>query len=763
MPQMQRATLRRTAAMLTPPCLIAGMVSCAGAPPAPVDYTPPRALEAPKPYSNRDRPVTTMIPSAQSRANAAAAQGRLIDRLQFQAPMSTIDRARGGVSQATSAEQRVKLAFNKADARDVIRIITTEYLGRGFIIDPSINDDITMDVDQQMSIADVADLLAALARIYGWSIQDVAGVLHVSKIDAQTARSPVAPILTDRVVSPSEQPIIRVRRFTYVDPSTVESLLSPFMSADSQRIAQGRLLIMIDTQSQIARAEQLLDILDVAPFTNVQLLRYRLENIDASAATELLLDLSQQTGIASGPANEPSVSFVQMPNSQDLFVLLRDPSLASATADLIAQVDAPRATGQRLRYIYNVQHYDTGRLRQLIAEFYSGSIESPSPGGVSDDEPRLPPNSDRMRLSWDDQNDTLLVLATPEDYADLLSTLRVIDRPPQQVSISAVIAEVGLDDTLEYGVEYFLEGLDIDGFGTLDFNASTGAISGSPTGSAFFAGASGFAIVQALDSEADVEIISQPHVTVVDGGTARIQVGLVVPVIRAAEESETGRFNQDIEPQDTGTILDLQVEINESGNVTITITSEVSAVGLRTELGPEFIKRQINSEVVVPHGRTLVLGGIINTSDSTSVAKIPLLGDIPVLGNAFRSQRDEDDRTELLLTITPTIINDPSEVQAHTSEFISSVRAVQDALHRVSDELPVGMLRPANTFPDSQQFIDSGAPIGTVEPFQLGAEQRSEAVPNSQPVQQDPPQMPPFMEELLRSVENQNAESSREN
>lgn len=767
MAHTRQAMTPRLRAMLLTPCLLAVLASCAGSPADPVDFTAPRALDAPKPYSNRDRPVTTMISSAQSRANAAAAKGRLVDRVTFAAPLSTIDRARGGESPATGAERRVKLAFNDAQAKDVIRIITSEYLGRGFIIDPSINDKITMDIDQQMSVADVADLLAALARIYDWVIEDTSGVLYVTKLTGEAGKLASVPILTDRVEGAQERAVIRVRRFRYIDPSAAKPILTPFMNTNSVVEPQGRLLIMIDTQSQIFRAEQMLDMLDVPPFTDVEMLRYRLANIPVESGVTLLTELANQTGLSSGPASDPVLSFVRFPGSQDLFVLLRDATLAPAVADLIAQVDAPRAQGTRLRYIYNVQHYDTTRLQGLVQDFYSGMLEGtaqPASQNV-----RLPEATDRMRLSWDLEGGKLLVYATPEDYADLLSTLRVLDRAPQQVSISAVIAEVGLTNNLEYGVEYFLEGLDVDGFGTLDFTGSTGGTEGVPTGSAFFAGASGFAIVQALDNEGDVEILSQPHVTVVDGGTAKIQIGGEVPISEGNVDTETGGLRQQITYRDTGTTLDIQVNVNESGEVAMKVLKEISAVGPDSDLGPTFTTRELNTDVIVPHGKTLVLGGIVDTANRGSTTKIPLIGEIPVLGLAFQSQSQRDSKTEILLTITPRIINDPSEADAITSDFIASSRAIQDMLYRVADELPTGMLRPAGTFPNSDVSTpDASGPIGTVEPFSVGSNSSSERAgevaeqPNAAPVQANPPQMPAFMEELLKSVERQNERSQSE-
>jgi general secretion pathway protein D len=293
---------------------------------------------------------------------------------------------------------------------------------------------------------------------------------------------------------------------------------------------------------------------------------------------------------------------------------------------------------------------------------------------------------------------------TPDDYAQILGTLAMVDRPRQQVALTSIVAEVSLTNNLEYGVEYFLRAFDIDGLGILELaGGASDLLTGTPTGSAIFTAADGFAIVQALERESDVNILSQPNITLSDGAKAIIQVGGEVPVTSGNIDTTTGGLRQDIDYKKTGITLEINARINEVGDVTLTIKEEIADVVAQSELGPEFTTRTLDTEVTVPHGRTILLGGIIQNRSTDNQRKIPVMGDIPGVGEAFKSRNRIREKRELILAITPTIINTPEQAQGLVSDFLIAAQSVRESLRDELGALEQGVLfTPSPVTPEPQ-------------------------------------------------------------
>ncbi len=294
----------------------------------------------------------------------------------------------------------------------------------------------------------------------------------------------------------------------------------------------------------------------------------------------------------------------------------------------------------------------------------------------------------------------------------------MVDRPRQQVALTSIVAEVSLTNNLEYGVEYFLRAFDVDGLGILELaGGASELLTGTPTGSAIFTAADGFAVVQALERESDVNILSQPNVTLSDGSKAMIQVGGEVPVTSGNIDTTTGGLRQDIDYKKTGITLEINARINESGDVTLKIKEDIADVVAQSELGPEFTTRMLDTEVTVPHGKTILLGGIIQNRSTDNQRKIPVLGNIPVAGEAFKSRNMIKERRELILAITPTIINSPDQAPMLVSDFLIAAQGVREALYDDLQALQQGVLfTPPSAPPEPVPEQSSGVPVGALDP-----------------------------------------------
>lgn len=289
-----------------------------------------------------------------------------------------------------------------------------------------------------------------------------------------------------------------------------------------------------------------------------------------------------------------------------------------------------------------------------------------------------------VRVVADEVNNSLMIYATGQQYDIIKEALDKLDTVATQVIIEASIMEVTLTDELRYGLEWvFKNGVDggYDGLGSLTSQ------SGSPT-----ARAPGFsytvtngigdisAVLNALSQDSLLNVISTPSIMVLDNYTAEIQVGDQVPVLQGSTVGGIGNIAvQNIVFRDTGVSLVVTPSVNAGGLITMDIAQSVTDVGNVDEATGQrtFLNRAIRSRVAVRSSESVVLGGLIRENASRAGSGIPLVRDIPVLGNLFGSRSRENTRTELLVIITPRAIFNEDELREVSEEMRSQVRFME--------------------------------------------------------------------------------------
>ncbi len=309
---------------------------------------------------------------------------------------------------------------------------------------------------------------------------------------------------------------------------------------------------------------------------------------------------------------------------------------------------------------------------------------NPLLGGL--DQATADTGEDAMRILPNTQNNAILVYGTGQEEETVGAMLRKIDIIPMQVRIDATIAEVTLNDTLQYGTQFFFKSGGINGIlnnasGPLTTAAQT-ALGVSFPG--FFIGGKGhggapFAI-SALQAVTTVNVLSSPQITVVDNQMARLQVGALVPYLTSSSQStltSNAPVINSIAYQPTGVIMEVTPRVNSGGLVTLDVSQEVSDVDTNTTTpginSPTFNQRTISSRVVVQDGQTIGLAGLIRDSISSGNQGIPWLKDIPILGALAGTQNNGRQRTELLVLLTPHVIRDQADVRALTDDMRTSL------------------------------------------------------------------------------------------
>lgn len=288
-------------------------------------------------------------------------------------------------------------------------------------------------------------------------------------------------------------------------------------------------------------------------------------------------------------------------------------------------------------------------------------------GGADDNSVRIIPNG---------QNNAILLFATASERDTIEAMLRKIDILPLQVRIDATVAEVSLNDSLQYGTQFFFNaGIN----GALNFSgpgAAAGAFASGFPGFVLSGPRNGQAALNALQAVTDVKVLSSPQVLVLDNEAARLQVGNLVPFLtQSAQSTITGNapIVSSVDYRETGVILEVTPRVNSGGLVTLDISQEVSDVvqGVTTPgiNSPTFSERNVSSRVVVEDGQTVGLAGLIRDSTTASSSGIPFLKDVPLLGLLAGSQNNGRQRTELLVLITPHVVHDQRDARALTEDL----------------------------------------------------------------------------------------------
>ena len=293
---------------------------------------------------------------------------------------------------------------------------------------------------------------------------------------------------------------------------------------------------------------------------------------------------------------------------------------------------------------------------------------------------------DAMRIVPNPQNNAILIYGTREEEDTVVAMLRKIDILPLQVRIDATVAEVNLNDALQYGTQYYFKQGGLNGVLTAAF---------APGVPGFFVAGNNSAqvAIAALQAVTEVHVLSSPQLLVLDNQPARLEVGDLVPYLTSSSQGTLVAGSpviNSIAYQQTGVILDVTPRVNGGGLVTLDISQEVSEIDPTvTTTGissPAFSDRNVHSRVVVQDGQTIGLAGLIQDSMSRGNSGLPWLKDIPLLGALFGQQNNSRTRTELLILVTPHVMHDQRDARDLTEdlrEHLSGAAAIPAELRRL--------------------------------------------------------------------------------
>ena len=616
--------------------------------------------------------------------------------------------------------EAVMLNFEQAPLNEVIHTILGDTLGLDYVIENQVPGEITLRTRSPIPRDELLPILESLLR--NNNVLMIRGPGDRFFISGSPSIRSTVPAFSASPGAGFSNVIVPLQ---YISAAEMAEILKPVAREDAfVRIDQGRnLLVLAGTQIQLEGWLDIVATFDVDQLAGKSVGIFPLANStveDVFPELEHILSSASDDGQIGGIASLVRVMPVERLNS--IMVVSPRAHYVESVRRWVEELDSVQdAASEPTLQVYPVRNGNAGQLASLLSTIYGGSsgassgtrggvapgmaqASSGSGAGVSGAMPKRGGGSktaggsfslgDDVRVVSDDMNNTLLVYATPYEYQKIERILIKLDVVATQVLIEASIVEVTLRDDLEYGLEWAFDnnlGGGDSGRGLLNLGGNLQPQAGFSYTVTNSAGAVK-AVLNALAEESLINVISTPSVLVLDNHTAAIHVGDQQPIQSQSTVTNGGNVQNSITYKDTGVKLQVTPSVNDGGLVTLDIDQSVTDVGPVDAATRQrsFLERNVSSRVAVRSGESVVLGGLIRDNETEGKSGVPLLMNIPVVGSLFSTTTTASTRTELLIFITPRVMENEQDLRDLNSEMRARMRGLTDF-----DDLPLNLGKPA--------------------------------------------------------------------
>jgi len=619
----------------------------------------------------------------------------------------------------------LSMDFTDVDLPVLIKFIS-EQSKKNFIFDERVQGKITIISPRRITLEEAYDVFLSVLHVKGFATVEQGNTIKI--IPMRDAKQESLPTEHGPGESPDSKIITRLIPLQYVDVAEVVPLLTPMISKDGllTSFPTSNTLIVIDSRANIDRLLKILAELDQEG-TGSTLRIFPLRHASATEIAKMLDTLYQQAASPQAPGVRGRVrpgktrgnapKFLPDTRTNSLLVLAV-PDVLNDIEELIGRLDVPTPenTGKiNVYYLENADAEETAKVLSSLADSTAAAGRAPVPGqpqatirGVITAE-----LEGGVKITADKATNSLIIIASPNDYQTLVEVIKKLDIRRRQVYVEALIMEIRLDKARDVGVEFrgaaetgnngaVLGGTNFDFQGNLNallaslatgnplLFSGTGLIAAGVAGNVTLPDGTEIpaitAVLRAAQNRDNVNVLSSPHLLTMDNKEAEIIVAENIPFITSQSRDTSNLANviNTVERKDVGIILRITPHIHESEFVTLEIYQESSAVLNDSILqvstvGPTTTKRSAKTNVLVQNGNTVVIGGMMQEVITTGETKVPLLGDIPLLGNLFKFQSASRKKTNLLIFLTPHVIKSPTDMEKVTEHH-------QDKMDRFIEE-----------------------------------------------------------------------------
>jgi general secretion pathway protein D len=510
------------------------------------------------------------------------------------------------------------------------------------------------------------------------------GVFYIFKPDEETSKKEKVFGVgrSSSQVPVTSKTVVQLVPIKYGIKIALERNLRSFLDARVVTDYDYGMVFITGTRDQVLKGLELIELLDVPTARGKHIGFIQLTYVDAREFSEKVKILLENEGINAtvDKASQSSLSLVPMEKLGGIAVFSSSQMLLQRVSYWSSMLDVPQQSESEQYFVYNPEFARAIDLGESISALLN--LGSPSVGGPAAQDQNRPTTGNapsdyrmgagadaRLRMVVDERSNSLVFLADGAEYRALLPLLRRLDVLPKQVSLDISIAEVTLQDEFKFGVEWALSRGEV--VLTTDGAFNVGAIGGAGI---LINGKEGPLNANFLGSNDLVKVLSNPTFMVRDGVTAEIQAGSDISVIGATTQDPISgeRQTTSSEYRQTGLNVKVTPTVNSKGVVVMEVSIDLSN-SVPSSSGasgnPDIFERAINTEVVAKSGQTVLLGGLISETLNTGDTGTPGLAKIPLLGNLFKATSRANGRTELVILITPKILDDPDSWNSVKENF----------------------------------------------------------------------------------------------
>lgn len=595
------------------------------------------------------------------------------------------------------SEETATLNLKDADIRVLIDTVS-EITGKNFIIDPRVKAKVTVISANPMRSAELYQVFLSILQVHGFAAVETADVTKIVP-DVNAKQGPV-PTVSTRNPGRGDQLVTRVIQVNHVPAAQLVPILRPLIPQQGQLAAYqpSNILLISDRAANVRRLVEIIKRIDRPDQDDIEVIR--LQSAPASEVARTLTTLQRRDSKGGAMPGQPVITADDRTNS---ILISGDKATRLRLRGIIAHLDTPLDSGGDTQVVF-LKYAQAEEMVQILTGVSKSNISNkkstPAKKGskVSKRTASLTSQKD-VSIQADTTNNALIITAPPATQQALRKVISQLDIRRAQVLIEAVIAEVSLDLSKELGTSFALQGgektgpaivTNLGGLASTVLGFSTGTATSIPTGA--FLGGGDFRdgrtnfglLVKALASDAATNILSTPTLVTLDNVEAEIKVGQEVPFL-TGQFSNTGANSgsvnpfQTIERKDVGLTLNVKPQINEGDTIQLDIIQESSTLASTSVSTADVVtnKRTIKTSVLANDGQVIVLGGLIDDNFRDSQEKVPLLGDIPIIGNLFKFSSTKKVKQTLMVFIHPVILRDAATADAYTSRKYSYFRARQ--------------------------------------------------------------------------------------
>ena len=630
----------------------------------------------------------------------------------------------------------ITLNFEGSSLREFVKVILDDTLGENYLIDPKVDGVVTLHTTRAVNKEAALSILESVLELNGAVLVQDRGMYKIVPV-ADAEGEVLSPVVGGQPQGTGATGYgVQIVPLEHVSAGEIEKIITPFIPVGTTlRIDATRNLLILSGPRY--RLDHLLETIKVFDVDWLKGMSFGMFPLHYADATILVGEIEQVIGAEGQTPFAGIVRLVPIERLNAILVITHQPKHMTAVRRLIEQFDwgTEASPGRRL-YVYHVKYGKAENISGVLQELFA-QVQEAGQTSAADGIQELPPgmaggnnafrtakqvskppppvgapgaggdypeptaaattpggataapatvageSREPVTIIADQDNNAILIMATPVDYRMIEAAIRKLDIQPRQVLINAIIAEVTLNDELDYGVGWFLSGSNFE----LGFNTPLpGAALGEGLALAIFNNSGETRVFfDMLASKSNVKFVSAPQVMVHDNQTATIRVGDQIPVTTRSSQSTLdpdAPIVTEVQFRDTGTLLTVTPRINVGGQVTMEISQEVSLPGTEPAVGGggnvSIAQRTIDSTVTIHSGQTVVLGGLIRETRTESKSGIPLLMDIPWLGSLFSTNGVNVGRTELIVTVNPVVVENQRDAEVVTEELRQRMQSASE-------------------------------------------------------------------------------------